>query len=175
MVMLYSFRLFISLYMRVYHRHHSLHNLPLGSQPLRSIPSGLSGNPALTPNGGYTYRVTPWNVNKEATFMMLPRRFEGRSAGWESMCAPTSRHSVKTAVRFTCRTACQSSSGNWWAGCRFWIPPQLSRMWILWPAFRICGTRAETEELEERSAVQIVALRPRTSMADLVDWLEVSR
>lgn len=37
--------------------------------------------------------MPPWNVSNEATFMMLPRRPRGRSAGWLSMCAPTSRQS----------------------------------------------------------------------------------
>jgi len=65
--------------------------------------------------------------------IMEPRRVErgGRLAGWESMWAPTSRQRVKTELRLTWRTDCQSSSGNWWAGCLLWMPPQFSRMCIL--------------------------------------------
>jgi hypothetical protein len=97
--------------------------------------------------------IPPWKVSSEATFIMLPRRPSDRSAGCASMCAPTSRQSWKTEVRFTWRTASQSSSGNWCAGCRFWMPPQLSRMWILWPSARMAGMRLPMEVLEERSAV----------------------
>jgi hypothetical protein len=119
--------------------------------------------------------MPPWNVRSDATLMMEPRRLRGRSGAQESMCAPTSRHSVKTDVRLTWSTAAQSSSGNSCAGCRFWMPPQLSRMWILWPSFRIEGTSADTEAGDDRSAVYTVAVRPRASIACLVVRLEVSR
>jgi len=84
--------------------------------------------------------------------MMLPRRPVG-SAGDDSMCAPTSRHMVKTVERFTWSTVDQSDMGNSWGACRFWIPAQLSRMLMRWLSERMRGTREETESGEERSAV----------------------
>jgi len=91
------------------------------------------------------------------------------------MCFPTSRQSVNTAFRFTCKTRFQSSSGKEAAGWRDWIPAQFRRMWMLWLSARILGTRDVTEAWEERSQVYIVHFRPRDSIWDFVCVLVVSR
>lgn len=85
-----------------------------------------------------------------------------------------SRQSVKTEVRFVCRTRSQSASGKDAEGCRRWMPAQLSRMEGSWEA-RMVGVREATEEAEERSQVRMEALRPRASMAVLVVVLDSSR
>lgn len=46
----------------------------------------------------------PWKERRDAKFMMLPRRWDGEGVVWESMCAPMSRQSVKTELRFTWMT-----------------------------------------------------------------------
>lgn len=43
----------------------------------------------------------PWKDRREAKLMMLPRRPVDGEGSRVSMCAPTSRQSVKTVVRFT--------------------------------------------------------------------------
>jgi hypothetical protein len=91
--------------------------IPLLAHSLLSALVNCPTPPLLAAYAGTV--IPPWNVRREATLIMAPRRPSGRSAAQESMCAPTSRHRVNTEVKFTCSTAAQSSSGNSWAAWRF--------------------------------------------------------
>lgn len=106
--------------------------------------------------------------------MMDPRR-PAESGSFESICAPTSRHMVKTVVRLTCRTSSQSADGNLSDGCLRCMPAQLRRMVILWSSARIFGRRPTTDSCDARSAVYIVHLRPSAAIWSCVLLLVVSR
>lgn len=103
-----------------------------------------------------------------------PRR-PAESGSFESICAPTSRHMVKTVVRLTCRTSSQSFDGNLSDGCLRCMPAQLRRMVILWPSARILGRMPATDSCDARSAVYIVHLRPSAIIWSCVFLLVVSR
>ena len=95
----------------------------------------------------------PWNVRREAKLITDPFRSVTGCGSRPNMCAPTSRHSVKTVLRLTCITSAKSESGNKWEGCRRWMPAQFTRMRMVWLSERMRGISWETSVGEERSAL----------------------